>query len=116
MRHGIQDATAPHCEMRRMAILAVTREQIQINRSQRALGFMLHKDEFANASASSCHVIFTVSSITIIPTVYWSVAGVGVAYASMLRGKGASPQNPSPTAETLKGARIGLKTLSPRTT
>ncbi|HSA99733.1 MAG TPA: O-antigen ligase family protein [Anaerolineales bacterium] len=30
-------------------------------------------------------MIFTVSSITIIPIVYWSVAGLGVAYAQMLR-------------------------------
>jgi O-antigen ligase len=29
--------------------------------------------------------IFTVSSITIIPIVYWAVAGLGVAYAQMLR-------------------------------
>lgn len=31
--------------------------------------------------------IFTVSSITIIPLVYWSVAGLGVAYAQMVRNK-----------------------------
>jgi O-antigen ligase len=30
-------------------------------------------------------IIFTVSSITIIPVVYWSVAGLGVAYAQMVR-------------------------------
>ena len=30
-------------------------------------------------------IIFTVSSITIIPLVYWSVAGLGVAYAQMVR-------------------------------
>ncbi|WP_194788856.1 O-antigen ligase family protein [Pseudomonas sp. UFMG81] len=30
-------------------------------------------------------IIFTVSSITVIPTVYWSVAGVGVAYVQMVR-------------------------------
>jgi O-antigen ligase len=30
-------------------------------------------------------IIFTVSSITIIPIVYWSVAGLGVAYAQMVR-------------------------------
>ena len=29
--------------------------------------------------------IFTVSSITFIPIVYWSMAGVGVAYAQMIR-------------------------------
>jgi O-antigen ligase len=29
--------------------------------------------------------IFTVSSITVIPVVYWSVAGLGVAYAEMVR-------------------------------
>ena len=29
-------------------------------------------------------IIFTVSSITVIPVVYWSVAGVGVAYARMV--------------------------------
>lgn len=32
-------------------------------------------------------IIFTVSSISIIPIVYWSVAGVGVAYAQMVRKK-----------------------------
>lgn len=31
-------------------------------------------------------VIFTVSSISIIPMVYWSVAGLGVAYARMVKG------------------------------
>jgi hypothetical protein len=30
-------------------------------------------------------IIFTVSNITIIPIVYWSVAGLGVAYAEMMR-------------------------------
>ncbi len=30
-------------------------------------------------------IIFTVSSISIIPIVYWSVAGLGVAYAQMIR-------------------------------
>jgi len=30
-------------------------------------------------------IIFTVSSISIIPVVYWSVAGLGVAYAQMVR-------------------------------
>jgi O-antigen ligase len=30
-------------------------------------------------------IIFTVSSITIIPVVYWSVAGMGVAYAQMVK-------------------------------
>jgi hypothetical protein len=29
-------------------------------------------------------IIFTVSSITIVPVVYWSAAGLGVAYARML--------------------------------
>jgi hypothetical protein len=29
-------------------------------------------------------IIGTVSSVTIIPIVYWSMAGVGVAYASMM--------------------------------
>ncbi len=33
-------------------------------------------------------IIFTVSSITIIPIVYWSVAGLGVAYAQMVRKQG----------------------------
>jgi O-antigen ligase len=32
-------------------------------------------------------IIFTVSSITVIPIVYWSVAGLGVAYAQMIRNK-----------------------------
>ncbi len=29
-------------------------------------------------------IIFTVSSISVIPVIYWSVAGLGVAYARML--------------------------------
>lgn len=40
-------------------------------------------------------IIFTVSSITVIPIVYWSVAGLGVAYAGMLaraRSPGAGPR------------------------
>ena len=37
-------------------------------------------------------IIFTVSSITVIPIIYWSVAGLGVAYAGMIgRMRGASP-------------------------
>ncbi|MNE91016.1 hypothetical protein D3C80_1885800 [compost metagenome] len=30
-------------------------------------------------------IIFTVSSITFIPVVYWSIAGLGVAYIQMTR-------------------------------
>jgi O-antigen ligase len=30
-------------------------------------------------------IIFTVSSITVIPFIYWSIAGLGVAYAQMVR-------------------------------
>jgi hypothetical protein len=30
-------------------------------------------------------IIFTVSSVTVIPVIYWSVAGVGVAYVRMLK-------------------------------
>jgi FtsH-binding integral membrane protein len=30
-------------------------------------------------------IIFTVSSITFIPVVYWSIAGLGVAYIQMVR-------------------------------
>jgi O-antigen ligase len=30
-------------------------------------------------------IIFTVSSITIIPVVYWSIAGLGMAYTQMIR-------------------------------
>jgi hypothetical protein len=33
-------------------------------------------------------IIFTVSSITLIPIVYWSIAGLGVAYAVMLERAG----------------------------
>jgi O-antigen ligase len=32
-------------------------------------------------------IIFTVSSITIVPVVYWSVAGMGVAYVQMVRNR-----------------------------
>lgn len=40
-------------------------------------------------------IIFTVSSITIIPIVYWSVAGLGVAYAQIVR-KQAAQHKPKP--------------------
>lgn len=36
-------------------------------------------------------IIFTVSSITVIPVIYWSIAGVGVAYIGMLRKSAAPP-------------------------
>lgn len=43
-------------------------------------------------------IIFTVSSITIIPIVYWSVAGLSVAYAQMVR-KLAREQSRTPVAK-----------------
>jgi len=40
-------------------------------------------------------IIFTVSSITLIPVIYWSVAGLGVAYARMVAlARAAEPANP----------------------
>lgn len=50
------------------------------NSEERLLGRVLLATQF-----SILLVIFTVSSITIIPIVYWSVAGLGVAYAQMMR-------------------------------
>jgi hypothetical protein len=45
--------------------------------------------------------IVTVSSITVIPVVYWSIAGLGVAYAQMARTQadldGGLGERPSPT-------------------
>ena len=41
-------------------------------------------------------IIFTVSSITLIPVVYWSVAGLGVAYARMLALAKAPAKTPAP--------------------
>ena len=42
-------------------------------------------------------IIFTVSSISLIPVIYWSVAGVGVAYARMHAGeRAAEPAVPAP--------------------
>jgi O-antigen ligase len=41
-------------------------------------------------------IIFTVSSISVIPAIYWSVAGLGVAYARML-----SPANAPKVAESV---------------
>lgn len=38
-------------------------------------------------------IIFTVSSISVIPIVYWSVAGIGMAYAQMVRNNVAAKQN-----------------------
>jgi O-antigen ligase len=45
-------------------------------------------------------IIFTVSSITVIPIIYWSVAGLGVAYARMVhaQARSASPR-PNDLAE-----------------
>ncbi len=48
-------------------------------------------------------IIFTVSSITVIPIVYWSLAGVGVAYARMLATQAA------PAAAPLKPAAPGMQ-------
>ena len=50
------------------------------NSDERLLGRALFATLFAILV-----IIFTVSSITIIPIVYWSVAGLGVAYAEMVR-------------------------------
>ncbi len=50
------------------------------NSEERLLGRALFATLFAVLL-----VIFTVASITIIPMVYWSVAGLGVAYAQMIR-------------------------------
>jgi O-antigen ligase len=41
-------------------------------------------------------IIFTVSSISVIPVIYWSVAGLGVAYSRMLA-LARTPQAPQPT-------------------
>jgi hypothetical protein len=38
-------------------------------------------------------IIFTVSSITFIPVVYWSIAGLGVAYIQMVRRLHAAPRS-----------------------
>jgi len=46
--------------------------------------------------------IFTVSSITIIPVIYWSVAGLGIAYAHMVTNKDAT----SPEIENFVSAPI----------
>jgi hypothetical protein len=43
-------------------------------------------------------IIFTVSSITIIPTVYWSVAGLGVAYIQRVRRLRSSQASDLPAA------------------
>lgn len=47
-------------------------------------------------------IIFTVSSITIVPVIYWSVAGLGVAYARML----ALAEIPAKEPETAAPARF----------
>lgn len=47
-------------------------------------------------------IIFTVSSITVIPVIYWSVAGLGVAYARML----ALAKVPAKAPETARPSRF----------
>jgi O-antigen ligase len=53
-------------------------------------------------------IIFTVSSVSIIPVIYWSVAGVGVAYAAIsrvavvLHAAGSPDFQPAPTARAVR--------------
>lgn len=47
-------------------------------------------------------VIFSVSSITFIPTVYWSLAGMGVAYVRMLRSRAILPDAQLGTVSALR--------------
>jgi O-antigen ligase len=56
-------------------------------------------------------IIFTVSSIGIVPIVYWSVAGLGVAYAQMMRRQPAEnipvrPEKTSPIRAPLRAKSI----------
>ena len=53
-------------------------------------------------------IIFTVSSITVIPVVYWAVAGVGVAYARMLALENA-PQGAPASARPARLQPAGLR-------
>jgi O-antigen ligase len=57
-------------------------------------------------------IIFTVSSITIIPVVYWSVAGLGVAYARMLA-LARAPKAAKP-AGLRQASMEGIDLLKPR--
>lgn len=54
-------------------------------------------------------IIFTVSSITVIPVVYWSVAGLGVAYARML----ALAKAPGKAPETIAAASSPIFSRQP---
>jgi len=51
-------------------------------------------------------IIFTVSSISVIPVVYWSVAGLGVAYARMLA-LAKAPETARPAGYRAAATRIG---------
>lgn len=53
-------------------------------------------------------IIFTVSSITVIPVIYWSVAGIGVSYARIL----ASARNVGKPLKTEKSFRSQVPSLT----
>jgi hypothetical protein len=52
-------------------------------------------------------IIFTVSSIVVIPVIYWSVAGLCVAYAQMLRIAKLPATAPTPAQRAKAGLHIG---------
>lgn len=54
-------------------------------------------------------IIFTVSSITVIPLVYWSVAGLGMACARLLASQGGRPAPARPLSGAIGGARAGAR-------
>lgn len=59
--------------------------------------------------------IATVSSITVIPVIYWSVAGLGVAYARMLAvTKKSAAIEPTRGLKAMNEGRIGAKSRNPR--
>ncbi len=59
--------------------------------------------------------IATVSSITVIPVIYWSVAGLGVAYVHMLAmAKKSTALEQARGSPATRGGRIGIPTGNPR--
>jgi O-antigen ligase len=68
--------------------------------------FLLGRALFATV-LSIMVIIFTASSITFIPTVYWGITGIGVAYARMLALQGASAKEaPSVQAAALPSSAL----------
>jgi O-antigen ligase len=67
-----------------LLILFGTYRAMRLLRDKRSEEYLLGRALFATL-LSILLIIFTVSSITVIPIMYWSVAGMSIAYAQMVR-------------------------------